>query len=241
MKASLALAVVLLLGIGCDRNRPATCVSGASSPCTCATGATGAQTCQSDGTYAACQCLPPPPVVVATPDVPVVVAPVAVVTPDVPAVAPAVAPVPVAAAAPVAPAAARPTAARPTAAAAPTTPSIGAPSLGLPTVALPGVAPTAAAPTAAAPTAAAPTAPTMGTAPNMEQLGQLGQLVSQGVTPQQIQSITNAITNANRSAAPQHPTFSPSELTRLTQMATQQNAAPSSLQSVAQSMLGGGN
>ncbi len=75
----------------------------------------------------------------------------------------------------------------------------------------------------------------------MEQLGQLGQLVSQGLNPQQIQSITNAITSANRSAAPQHPTFSPSELTRLTQMATQQNAGPSSLQSAAQSMLGGGN
>jgi len=235
MKASLALAVVLLLGIGCDRNRASTCVSGASSPCTCATGATGAQTCQEDGTFAACQCLTPP-VVVATPDVPVAVAPVAVVTPDVPVVAPA----PIAAA-PVAPTAPRAPSARPTTAAAPTTPTIGAPSLGLPTVALPNVMPTAAAPTAAAPTAAAPTAPTGSTAPNMEQLGQLGQLVSQGLSPQQIQSVTNAITSANRSAAPQHPTFSPTELTRLTQMATQQNAGPSSLQSAAQSMLGGGN
>ena len=65
--------------------------------------------------------------------------------------------------------------------------------------------------------------------------------MSQGLNPQQIQSITNALTGANRSAAPEHPTFSPSELTRLTQMATQSGAGPSALQTAAQSMLGGGN
>jgi len=63
--------------------------------------------------------------------------------------------------------------------------------------------------------------------------------VSQGLNPQQLQSITNAITSANRTAAPDHPTFSPAELTRLSEMATQGGAGPSALQSAAQSMLGG--
>ncbi|MDP3219071.1 MAG: hypothetical protein Q8S73_33545, partial [Deltaproteobacteria bacterium] len=106
----------------------------------------------------------------------------------------------------------------------------------LPTMPSQGSAPSTA-PAAPAPAAA----PAGSTAPNMEQLGQLGQLMSQGLNPQQIQSITNAITSANRSAAPEHPTFSPSELTRLSQMATQSGVGPSALQSAAQSMLGGGN
>lgn len=220
MKASLALAVVLLLGLGCERSRASTCVTGASNPCTCTTGVTGAQTCQSDGTFGACQCAPPP-----TP----VAAPVAVVTPDVPVVAPA--PVPAAPTAAHAPTAHAPTAAHaPAAANAP-------PTLALPNV-LPGVVmPTV--PTQGNSTATPTPAPTANTAPSMEQLGQIGQLVSQGLNAQQIQSITNAITSANRTEAPDHPTFSPAELTRLTQMATQGGAGPSALQSAAQSMLGG--
>ncbi|TAK31970.1 MAG: hypothetical protein EPO40_03530 [Myxococcaceae bacterium] len=84
-----------------------------------------------------------------------------------------------------------------------------------------------------------PAEPRPSTAPSAEQFRQLGQLVSQGLNPQQLQSITNAITSANRTAAPDHPTFSPSELTRLSEMATQGGAGPSALQSAAQSMLGG--
>jgi hypothetical protein len=215
MKAALALAVVLLLGVGCDRNRPATCVSGASSPCTCATGLAGAQLCQSDGTFGACMCAPPPaptPVVVVTPDVPMVApAPVA---------APMVAPTAPMAAAPHAPHA--PTAAHAPAAANP-----------MPTLTIPNLLPTA--PTQGNTTAT----PSGNTAPSVDQLGQLGQLLSRGLNAQQIQSITQAITSANRSQAPNHPTFSPTELTRLSEMATQGGAGPGALQSAAQSMLGG--
>lgn len=225
MKASLALAVVLLLGLGCERNRASTCVTGASNPCTCTTGATGAQTCQDDGTFGACQCAPTPtpvvaPVAVATPDVPVAVAPVAVAP---------VAAAPTAPRAPRAPSA--PSAAAPAGAASP---NLGLPNVGLPGVVMPTL-PTQGN-TTSTPTAADPRP---STAPSAEQFRQLGQLVSQGLNPQQLQSITNAITSANRTAAPDHPTFSPTELTRLSEMATQGGAGPSALQSAAQSMLGG--
>lgn len=227
MKSALALVLVSLLGLGCERSRPATCVSGASSPCTCTTGLTGAQVCQTDGTFGACQCAPPP---VPTP----VVAPVAVVTPDVPAVAPA----PVAAA-PVVPPPAAPIAAAPRAPSAPRAPAAPANTAanGLPSITIPNLLPTA---PAAGNTTAAPTAaPAASTAPTGDQLQQLGQLLSRGLNAQQIQSVTQAIRNANRDEAPDHPTFSPTELTRLSEMATQGGAGPSALQSAAQSMLGG--
>ncbi|MDB4929041.1 MAG: hypothetical protein JWM10_1525, partial [Myxococcaceae bacterium] len=107
-----------------------------------------------------------------------------------------------------------------------------------PTLTLPNLLPTAptAGNTTASPTAAAPSA---NTAPTVEQLGQIGQLLSRGLNAQQIQSVTQAIRNANRDEAPDHPTFSPTELTRLSEMATQGGTGPSALQSAAQSMLGG--